>query len=87
MNCNKGEMAFIVHSEAGNEGKIVTCIEIAATDSPDGEWWTVDRQLNTTIGDTMNTVPDAWLRPIRGDVEDRDEPMLVLAPSGAGESK
>lgn len=75
MNCKQGEMAFIVKSMAGNEGKIVTCIRL----SPghlffkigEIDAWEVDVELPSEPKGTTRFVPDAWLRPIRpGDMED-----------------
>ena len=32
LNCKQGDLAIIVKSEAGNEGKIVRCLELLETD-------------------------------------------------------
>lgn len=61
MNCKAGDLALIVKSMAGNEGKVVTCLEylgapganlVLAGDNnttlllDGGGWWRVDRNLN-----------------------------------------
>jgi len=36
LNCKKGDLAIIVRSDSGNEGKIVQCLELIMTDhAPD----------------------------------------------------
>lgn len=59
MNCKQGDLAIVVRSEAGNEGKIVRCLELMITDTVvdlDGNShpyalgvapiWRVDRPMN-----------------------------------------
>lgn len=59
MNCKQGDLAIVVRSEAGNEGKIVRCLELMITDTVidlNGRphWyangvspiWKVDRPMN-----------------------------------------
>lgn len=83
MNCKKGEMAIIVKSMAGNEGKIVTCLEF----DPDKLFvngntapaWRVDRYLQGAWGRTTCWVCDEFLRPIRpGDMEDETPTVREL---------
>lgn len=62
MNCQKGDLAIIIKSYAGNEGKVVTCLEhIGSPNLPfewegkplclaPGDWWRVDRNLNMLTG-------------------------------------
>lgn len=36
LNCNEGDLAIVVRSDSGNEGKIVQCLELVITDrAPD----------------------------------------------------
>lgn len=62
MKCKVGDMALIIKSAAGNEGKAVTCIELLGANPgiihfgdkeillmPIGVWWRVDRNLNMNI--------------------------------------
>lgn len=71
MKCKQGDLAIIVKSWAGNEGKIVRLLRFVgevqgmAFDNR----WEIDRHLPTCRGRTVNTFPDAWLRPIRPDSE------------------
>ena len=68
MNCKKGDLAIIIKSWAGNEGKIVTCLHyIGHIDGyafGEDDLWKIDRNLRTNIGRTVNVFPDAWLMPI-----------------------
>lgn len=88
MNCKKGDLAIIVSSSCGNEGKIVQCLELVFTDRiPDttGKMhrharrmhpsWRIDRSIN--FADAFDTVQvmycsDARLRPLRGDLRGDD---------------
>lgn len=59
MNCKQGDLAVMVRSRAGNEGKIVRCIRLvepglypmstgipARLEAALGPWWEVDTPLN-----------------------------------------
>ena len=71
MNCKPGDLAVIVRSWAGNEGKIVRCVELV--NSPDfegltfldGPRWLIDRPVPLRLGGTTKTVADSALKPIR----------------------
>lgn len=60
MNCKQGDMAIIIRSQAGNEGKVVTCMEyvrgpmlyeskgkLCALTA--GDWWRTDRNVNMFV--------------------------------------
>lgn len=63
MNCKLGDMAIIIKSQAGNEGKVVTCLEYIRgpviyesethkgklVSLMPGDWWRIDRNLNMFI--------------------------------------
>lgn len=73
MNCKPGDLAVIVRSEAGNEGKFVTCLRLVdrlwiRRDGSDfrAPSWEVDVELGGWGGDWTSYVPDSSLRPIRG---------------------
>jgi hypothetical protein len=75
MNCVKGDLAIIVKSTCGNEGKIVTCLELVPAGydglpySP-GPRWIVDLLLMASDGHVeQGKVPDAWLLPLRDNPE------------------
>jgi hypothetical protein len=88
MNCKKGDLAIIVSSSCGNEGKIVQCLELLITGSfPDtkGGWqwhvkgvhpvWRIDRPINfANAFDTVQVMycSDTRLRPLRGDLNGDD---------------
>lgn len=68
MNCKQGDLAVIVRSAAGNEGKIVRCVRfIGYVPGFIGEdRWEIDLDLPTMLGGTCRHVMDGWMRPIRG---------------------
>lgn len=70
MNCKPGDLAIIVKSLAGNEGKIVRCVRFIGDDENflHGDRWEVDVYLPNSVGGFSNTSPDAFLRPLRGDL-------------------
>ena len=83
LNCRPGDLAVVVRSSAGNEGKVVTCVRLwpPGTDNThveDGPVWEIDRPLvgvlrSRVTGDVIGRVfspymPDKLLRPLRGDV-------------------
>jgi len=76
MNCVKGDLAVIVRSWAGNEGKIVRCLRLSGShiwSTPDGRLellptWVIDRHLRGCMDDSLsNEIADDQLRPIRND--------------------
>lgn len=77
MRCKKGELAIIIKSAAGNEGKIVRCINalgVVPWVLPDGSiqrahGWLIDRQIPTCFGDMAPHVRDEYMCPIRPDSE------------------
>ena len=91
MNCKPGDLAVIICSGAGNEGKIVEILRPASGSesipfshhSQGFHWWI--RSCGSPIkslfsGSRKETVyPDAWLRPIRpGDLEDETPTVREL---------
>jgi len=85
MNCKPGDLAVFVRSSAGNEGKFVTCIRLAAyaelarcnfvcTEPV----WVTDRVVPTMLGNRVAFARDSSLRPIRPQSD--DEADLLLAP-------
>ncbi len=86
MNCQKGDLAVIVRSDAGNEGKIVRCLRFLPRKSwriPNGrivyvDSWEVDTPVKGWAGDSTAACMDERLRPIR-DQPGEDE-TLTWAP-------
>lgn len=78
MNCKQGDLAVIVKSYAGNEGKIVRCIDfIGDVHGPHNiivPTWRIDRRLPHCEGGLDNRVGDFQLRPIR-DADGQDETL------------
>jgi len=90
MNCKQGDLAVIVRSSAGNEGKIVRCLSFLPSltcRQLDGTLvtspaWVVDRAIFGWDGYRLPGVRDALLRPIR-DSDGQDEMLrLVGLPAG-----
>jgi len=87
MNCKQGDLAILIRSTAGNEGKIVRCVRFIGhgrrrrpgnvmRDVPD--LWEIDPPVRTWNGGPSVHVQDAWLRPIRP--EPGTDETLLWAP-------
>ncbi len=93
LNCKPGDLAVIVRSVAGNEGKIARCLRLHTSGTEDldgkhirnangGPRWVVEGDIRSIEGFRLFTVPDAYLRPIR-DSDGEDEILrLVGRPVG-----
>lgn len=76
LNCKQGDLAIIVKSVSGNEGKIVRCVRYAGMieyTTPNFsllrlESWEVDVQVKGCFGQLHRLMPDSHLRPLRGDL-------------------
>jgi len=86
MNCKQGDLALIVQSSYGHEGKIVRCVELYVgystyrgkrSHSPlEAIVWLIDTPLQK--GDKVNNLAnDCCLRPIR-DQDGQDETLTWL---------
>lgn len=67
MNCKPGDLAIVIRSVAGNEGKIVRCVRSTVYRAGLGfglRWWT-EPVLFGPFGEPQAPL-DACLRPIRG---------------------
>ena len=81
LNCKAGDLAIVVRSQAGNEGKIVRCVRLVGERNillRDGRmvtsWvWEIDSLLPSWGGQVSNLVEDCLLRPIRP----LDEPETI----------
>lgn len=84
MNCKPGDLAIIVKSWAGNEGKIVQCVKylgILATSDAFGNTtnepcWAIDRPLQDAVGGVDNILCDDQLRPIRPQPDDAVDEVI-----------
>lgn len=91
MRCKKGDLALIIKSMAGNEGKVVTCLEYIGHNpgiftfegrdinlSCGGDWWRIDRKLN------MLQVYNDGIRIIENDHSPfcRDDFMMPIGDKG-----
>lgn len=88
LNCKQGDLAIVVRSTCGNEGKIVRCLEVMyashVIDTNGEVWrfaggprwvWRIDRTIN--FGNAFDVVQieycsDDKLRPLRGDINDEE---------------
>lgn len=90
MNCKQGDMAVVVRSSAGNEGKVVTCVEylgriglVEINGEPhymaSGDYWLVDRVLNLSKGDGRLFLDHAPYIPdsFLMPISGYEEPMVV----------
>lgn len=89
LNCKPGDLAIVVRSAAGNEGKIVQCLKVHPSGVGGlfrfyGPVWEIDRPLKTLRKTPVGTVegerffaPDICLHPIRDN--DGEDEMLRIA--------
>jgi hypothetical protein len=83
LRCKPGDLALIVKSNAGNEGKIVECVRVLPNhkwcrrdgSEFDGAGWETEPPVRGCLGDVA-PVPDAYLRPLRND-PGTDETLLI----------
>lgn len=84
MNCKQGDLAVIVRSASGNEGKIVRCVKFAGVVRfyPYGKYpsWEVDPPVPSIFTGTTDCIPDAELRPIRDPGADAKDETLHWLP-------
>lgn len=86
MNCKQGDMAIIVRSAAGHEGKIVTCLEYMGRKLGIGpgqkvvehDIWRIDRKLPSWQGEATDLFPDEFLKPIRDPGDDAVDEMIKI---------
>jgi hypothetical protein len=79
LNCKPGDLAVMIRSLAGNEGKIFKCIRLATTKEKEdanfeGVVWIIDIQLATWQGFKYFLAHDKNIRPI-GDNPGADESL------------
>ena len=90
LNCKQGDIAVIVRSAAGNEGKIVQCLRLEMKLMacwPDGiqrlePQWETDTPLRGCFGRVDRFVADSRLRPLRD--SDGEDEVLRLVGLSAG---
>ena len=93
MNCKQGDLAVIVRSVAGNEGKIVRCVRFIGNEVAsmgDGisiyAMWHVEPPINDWRGFAKSVCADAFMRPLR-DSDGEDEVLrLVGRTSGTSQA-
>jgi len=90
MNCKSGDIAVIVHSPLQmNLGKLVDVVTLMGNHSEFGPIWRIrakGRSLVTDLGIVCAAcdIPDAWLRPIRGEPTAEDTPADADLPQPVG---
>lgn len=79
LNCKPGDLAIVVKSMAGNEGKIVRVLKFRGIDvwHHGNDLWETDTTAPGTIAKS-NLFRDEWLRPLR----DSKEPDETLTWAG-----
>lgn len=84
LNCRQGDLAIIVKSYAGNEGKIVRCLSPwnGGFIMPNGDvifadGWVIDLLLPVRHGIYARRIQDSQLRPLRD--SDGEDEMLRIA--------
>lgn len=91
MNCKPGELAVIVRSAAGNEGRIVEVMDSDVRGLPGSESWmpaplwrvrSLGHPLPSDLGNSWSVFafPDVWLRPIRNPGDDAQDETLAWKP-------
>ena len=75
MNCKQGDIAIVIRSTMGNEGKIVQCIRYIPEYQGSADWWELD--VISPEGKPYG-IKDSWLKPIRG--EDGPDQSLNWIP-------
>jgi len=85
MNCKQGDLAIVVRSVAGNEGKIVRCVRLMGPTRlalPDWKMvdpicWEIDRHVFDCFGIQQKYFPDECLRPLRDPGDDAQDETLT----------
>ena len=92
MNCKPGDLAVVVKSWAGNEGRIVRVIRICQKTSKEQNidsrgilttpepYWVIDQALPDFEGTLHKTFADSQLRPIRDPGDDAQDESLSWIP-------
>jgi hypothetical protein len=88
MRCKQGDLAIVVYSDAGNEGKIVRCLKLLGikrwVDQRgvvfDDPTWEIDTALPDWLGTKTNSIMDSRLRPIRRPPDDAKDETLSWLP-------
>ena len=83
MNCKQGDLAIVVRSMAGNEGKIVRCLTLTMYRAAFGYGprWVTEPVLRGCFGEPQAPL-DACLRPLRE--SDGEDEILRLAGRPVG---
>lgn len=78
MNCKQGDLAIVVKSMNGHEGKIVKCMRFVGKVHgwQCDDRWEIDQHLQGFLGGWTNTASDSCLRPIRDPGNDATDETL-----------
>ena len=92
MNCKQGDLAVIVRSTIGNEGKVLTCLRLATSAEcrakrfDHGDWlgpvWVTDASIRHSENGRTCLYPDSRLRPLRN--SGGEDEMLQIAGKPGG---
>lgn len=89
MNCKPGDLAVVVRSYRGFEGRIVRCVRIMGV----SDWvqsglqptWWVDPPF--PVNDAPHLIADCQLRPIRNPGDDAQDESLSWLPVSSREKE
>lgn len=84
MNCKQGDLAIVVRSKAGHEGKIFRCVSYVgkARGFFGDDYWEIDAIVLSIDGKPNSFFRDSWMRPIR-DNDGEDEMLRIVGkPEG-----
>lgn len=73
LRCKPGQLAMIIKSSVGNEGKVVRCLRLRPHSEFNfptefGPVWEVDTLLLTSHGNWVPAMYDAWLMPLNDEM-------------------
>ncbi len=82
MNCKQGDLAVIIRSKAGNEGKIVKVGKFLGhvRGWKGDDRWEIDIKITSTQGEFHKHVQDKFLRPIRPQPDNAVDETLTWLP-------
>ncbi len=85
LNCRQGDLAVVVRSQVGHQGKVVRVGRFVGCDAGmDGnDRWEIDRVLPGLFGTPAKTYRDSGLRPLR-DSDGEDEMLRLVGLPNVG---
>lgn len=83
MNCKPGDLAVVVKSESGSEGRLVRCLRFVGKVPgwTGDDRWAIDQVLRSNLGGKSQSVRDSRIRPIRDPGDDAQDETLSWLPA------